>query len=71
MIGEGCVETPLSLTPTTKTVLGVPPSVTQKVTWKDALFPLVDHPEFSALQSRELQAHLLIHISNSKVNLAL
>ena len=35
------VETPLLLFPTTKTVVGVPPSVTQKVTWKDALFPRV------------------------------
>jgi hypothetical protein len=35
------VQTPLPLTPTTKTVVGVPPSVTQKVTWKDALFPRV------------------------------
>ncbi len=35
------VQTPLPLTPTTKTVVGVPPSVKQKVTWKDALFPRV------------------------------
>ena len=35
------VQTPLPLTPTTKTVVGIPPSVTQKVTWKDALFPRV------------------------------
>ena len=35
------VQSPLPLTPTTKTVVGVPPSVTQKVTWKDALFPRV------------------------------
>jgi hypothetical protein len=35
------VQSPLSLTPTTKTVVRVPPSVTQKVTWKDALFPRV------------------------------
>jgi hypothetical protein len=38
---QGCVETPLPLTPTAKTVVEVPPSVTQKVTWKDALFPRV------------------------------
>ena len=41
---QGCVEIPLLLTPTTKTVLGVPPSVTQKVTWKDAQFPRVVPP---------------------------
>ena len=35
------VQTPLPLTPTTKTVVEVPPSVKQKVTWKDALFPRV------------------------------
>ena len=35
------VQSPLPLTPTTKTVVRVPPSVTQKVTWKDALFPRV------------------------------
>jgi len=35
------VQTPLPLAPTTKTVVGVPPSVKQKVTWKDALFPRV------------------------------
>jgi hypothetical protein len=38
---QGCVETLLPLTPTAKTVVGVPPSVTQKMTWKDALFPRV------------------------------
>jgi hypothetical protein len=37
----GCVETPIQLTSSNKPVLGIPPSVTQKVTWKDALFPPV------------------------------
>ena len=38
---QGCVETPILLTLSTKPVIRVPPSVTQKVTWKDALFPRV------------------------------
>ena len=38
---QGCVETPIPLTSSTKPVLGIPPSVTQKVTWKDALYPPV------------------------------
>ena len=65
------VQTPLPLTPTTKTVVGVPTSVTQKVTWKDALFPRVVPTRASALHSRELQAHNSINISNSNVNSAL
>ncbi len=32
-------ETPIPLTSNTRPVIGIPPSVTQKVTWKDALFP--------------------------------
>jgi hypothetical protein len=59
------------LTPTTKTVVGVPTSVTQKVTWKDALFPRVVPTRASALHSRELQARNSINISNSNVNSAL
>jgi len=35
---QGCVETPIPLTSSTRPVIGIPPSVTQKVTWKDALF---------------------------------
>ncbi len=38
---EGAVETLIPLTPSTKPVLGVPSSVTHKVTWKNALFPPV------------------------------
>ena len=65
------VQTPLPLTPTTKTVVGVPTSVTQKVTWKDALFPRVVPTRVHALHSRELQTHNSINISNSNVNSAL
>ena len=35
------VETHIPLTSSTRPVIGIPPSVTQKVTWKDALFPPV------------------------------
>jgi hypothetical protein len=75
---QGCVETPIPLTLSTKPVLQVPPYDTQKVTWKDALFPLpvvptsrFREPKLHRVQSREPQAHNSINISNSNVNSAL